>query len=337
MNIDKKRIQNILLNMLPILICFVFLGLNILTPLIADDYAYSMLGKNGEHTQSIFDIFSALHSYYFKWGGRCVAHFFAWFWLFVGKSFFNIANTMIYCMFVLSIQFHSTGSLKKIKPLFFLGVSIALWFLTPTWGQNFLWLDGSCNYLWTITIVFLFLVPFRKRNDNNLYKMNPILSILFLFFGVLAGWTNENSSAAVLFLLIAYFIMKIIKKEQVIAFELCGGIGFLVGFIVLIVAPGNMGRLNSYEWASHLFNQNGLDIGVLKYRFHNLTQIFIHKNGLLLLILSVVIGVYNYFYQKEKLNLFTWFYFLAGLISVYSMLLSPFFPDRAYFVTIVFF
>jgi hypothetical protein len=67
-------------------------------------------------------------------------------------------------------------------------------------GQNFLWLDGSCNYLWTTTIILLFLVPFRKITDNNLYAMNAVSSVLFMFLGALAGISNENSSAAVLFL-----------------------------------------------------------------------------------------------------------------------------------------
>ena len=93
----------------------IFLALNIFTPLVGDDYVYSLLGKDGGHTQSIFDILNFCKSYYLDWGGRIIAHLFVAFWLFVGKPLFNIANTAVYIFFILLLQFHSAGSIKKIK------------------------------------------------------------------------------------------------------------------------------------------------------------------------------------------------------------------------------
>jgi hypothetical protein len=45
----------------------IFLALNIFTPLVVDDYVYSLLGKDGGHTQSIFDILNFCKSYYLDW------------------------------------------------------------------------------------------------------------------------------------------------------------------------------------------------------------------------------------------------------------------------------
>jgi hypothetical protein len=331
----RSKIQNMFLEIFPIiLVVFIFLILNKLTPLIADDYCFSMAGKDGSRTSSISDILRWLYNYYMTWSGRSIAHFFALFCLFVGKSFFNIANTIVYCGFILLIQFHGTGSLKKINSMLFLGISIALWFLVPSWGQNFLWLDGSCNYLWTTTVVLLFLVPFRKKNDNASYKMNAWLFILFFFLGVLAGWSNENMSTAVLFLLIAYFSVKIAKKERIAAFEISGMLGFLIGFIFLVTAPGNTHR--AIVIGSHLFKQSGLDVGLLCHRIHSVTKKLIYENRITFW-LSLLLGSYIVFYKKKKINLFTMLYFLAGLMCVYSMIGSPIFPARACLSGVAFF
>jgi hypothetical protein len=46
--------------------------------------------------------------------------------------------------------------------------------------------------------------------------------------------------------------------------------------------------------------------------------------------------IYELFHRKEKINLFTWFYLLAAVVSVFSMSVSPSFPERALLITIVF-
>ena len=308
-----------------------FLILNIITPLLADDYTYSFIYPTSERLKSVADIFVSQYNHYMMHGGRCVAHFIAQFFLLIGnKLVFNIFNTIIYCAFVFLICFHITGSFKNIKPSLFVTINILLWFLTPTWGQNFLWLTGSCNYLWTTTIILTFLVPYRKSNENPQYKMNLLFSFLFFILGILAGWSNENSAAAVLFLLIAFFIIKIINKKQPVLFEVLGIIGFLIGFGFLLVAPGNYIRFAESEMVQYsMFTK-------LVTRFISVTSVFAKNYGLLFTILSVWVGYDLIRHQRQKISLFTWFYFFAGLAGTYSMIMSPFFADRAFLIVMVF-
>jgi hypothetical protein len=267
------------------------------------------------------------------WSGRNITHFFAQLFLFFGeKNIFNIVNTIVYGILILLMQFHITGSLKKINSILFSTIAILLWFLLPAYGQNLLWLTGSCNYLWSTTFILLFLVPFRKKHDNPNFKLSLPLSILFFFLGILAGWSIENSGAAVLFLLIAYFTMKIVNKNKVALVEVVGCVGFLIGFFLLLSAPGNLIRINEEQG---LAAQNSFIIRLMT-RFVVTTGKFVQSNGFLLTSLSVWFGYDIIFHQKRKLNLFTWFYFVAGLAGAYSMVLSPFFPDRASFIFIVF-
>jgi hypothetical protein len=311
-----------------IFILFLFLLLNIYTPLFVDDYFMSV----GIH--SISDIIISQYNFYFSWGGAIVAGLFQRFWLLVGKPFFNIANTLIYCIFIFSIQFHITGRLKKPNPGFFLIMSIFFWFIQPDWGQVFLWLVGSW-YLWAAVIILLFLVPFRKRQDNPAYKLNIPLSVLYFPIGIITGLSSVNGGAALLFLLIAYITVKIVRKDKFTLFEILGAIGFFIGFSLMLAAPGNNARAEAHrEEGLGIFN----DPFLVKYilRFIESTGRFIENQSFLLISISAILGFDHIYHRKRKLHVFSYFYALAALASVYSMLLSPLQSHRAFFIALVF-
>jgi hypothetical protein len=217
-------------------------------------------------------------------------------------------------------------------------INLLLWFCVPAWGQNFLWLSGSTNYLWTTTILLFFLIPFRKKHDDSAYKLNLPLSCLFLLCGFLAGGTNENSGAAVLILLIAYYIMKVFDKnktkDKIALFEIMGTIGFLLGFILLVAAPGNAVRMEVIRQLGWGYVGEPLLVAIIK-RFIDITLMLIN-NGWIPVSVTLLLGIDLVKHQKQKLNLFTCFYALAGLASMYSMLLSPSFPDRSFMIVVVF-
>ena len=318
------------MNFIPIGILLGFLIFNYLTPLVSDDFSYSFSRKTGVRITSIDDIIVSQYHHYFVQGGRSVAHFIAqYFLLFNNKYFFNIANTIVYGLFILLIQFHISGSFKKNIKLF-VAINLFFWFFVPVWGQNFLWLTGSCNYLWTTTIILLFLIPFRKKMADKDYRLNILLTFLFIFVGVLAGWSIENSGAAVLSLLIAYFIRKKIIKEKICLFEILLTIWFLVGFIVLIKAPGNYFRLKNASAGQ------GFILFELVKRFVLITM-NLFRYCSLPVAMSIIIGFDLIVHQKKQIDIQVWFYFLTGFAGLYSMLLSPQFPERAMFISLVFF
>jgi hypothetical protein len=307
-------------------VCLVllFLLLNIYTPLIADDFSDSL------GIYSISHILGAMNYTYFYWSGRMVGSFLIFFCLLVGKPFFDIANTIIYCLFIFLVQFHITGKRAKQSPALFIVLNIFFWLFVPVWGHDFLWLTCSCCYLWPTVIALFFLVPFRKKQDDPDYKLNLPFSILFFIVGILAGWSYENLSAAVLFLLIAYFVTKIIRKSKFTLFEILGAIGFLIGFSLLIGAPGNYVRYEVYNK-----DYDSL-LSMLVKRFVSVTTVFNKNHGFLFVFISVFLGFDLVYHHKRKLPVFSYFYFLAALAGTYSMVLSPIFPDRAFLVVVVF-
>jgi hypothetical protein len=332
--IMKVTTQNLNRFLIACSVCVIllFLILNIYTPLIADDFYMSV----GIH--SVGDILNKLYNNYISWGGFALWGFSQLFWLLIGKPYFNIANTIFYCAFIFLVQFHITGKQVKQNPALFLALNIFFWFFVPAWGQDFLWFIGSIGYLWPTVSILFFLVPFRKRQDTPEYKMNMPLSVLFLFAGIFAGGAAANSGAAVLILLIAYFVTKIIKKDRFTLFEILGAVGFLLSFSFLIAAPGNYARaevVKQSDWGWGYMN-DPLLLMLIK-RFINITLLlFIRNYGLLFMLISGFFGFELVYKLKRKLPVFSYFYFLAALAGTYSMVLSPTFPDRAFLIVTVF-
>jgi len=270
---------------------------------------------------------------YFRWTGRIIAVFFTEFWLLAGKPFFNFANTLIYFIFILLIQFHIAGSKKMFSPLLFLAVNIVFWIIVPAWGQNFLWLCGTCNYLWTTTIILFFLVPFRKKMDNMEHKLNVVLSVLMFFVGGIAGWCNENSGAAVLFMLVTYLIIKIAKKSKFTLFEILGIAGFIFGFFMLICAPGNYARLAT----SQNYAYSAVQIVVMFiWKILSITNLFVKNQGYLLIGISFLLLFDLIYRRKHTIPLYSICFVVAAFAGTYSMLLAPGFPDRAFIIVTVF-
>ena len=325
-DIKQSVFAVIFLTVLPVLIpVIVFFAFNMLTSFCRDDFVVSCFFTSwyGPFTallSSFSDVIISTYNYYQTWNGRVVANFISFlFMLFKDKNIFNVCNTIVYCIFILMISFHVTGSFKKISGLFFMFISILLWFVLPDYGQNMLWLTGSCNYLWTGTIILLFLIPFRKKIEDLSYKPHIVVSLLWIIPGILAGWSIENSASGVLILLLAYFILKKREKEPVMVFEIFGSIGFIIGFFMLIHArpnlfPGFWGLI-----------KNTVMVGLF----------FIIRDALLLAVI-ILLAIELIYFGKKQITKTTYGFFLAALASVAAMIMPGYFHGRAVFITQIF-
>jgi hypothetical protein len=328
---NKKNYFSVVL---PFLAIFGFFIFNVFTPIAIDDFAFQYNFGTGERISSITDIFDSLKTRYFMNAGRTVADFFAQFFLmFENKIIFDLSNTLVYFVFIMLIHFHIRANFVFNTRLF-LAINIFLWIFVPAWGQDILWLTGSCVYLWTTTIVLLFLLPFRLKLEHKDFKMKGILSVLFFLLAIIAGWTNENSGAAILFMLIVYFvILKIQKKNEggrrLSLFEILGSIGFLIGYLILILAPGNYVRLSGFErkYALYFFE--------LLERFLTISVIIL-QHAALPVGLCILITYKLWRSKSIKSYGSILFYGIGFLAGAYSLLMSPAQSGRAFLIVIVF-
>jgi len=264
-----------------------------------------------------------------------VGYFFSQLFLLAGKPIFNVVNTAVFCAFIYLVTVHITGKLRTFNPALFLIISASFWMLIPVWGENFLWLSGSTNYLWTTTLILLFLIPLRLNYDNNAWNLGVPLSILYFFLGTLAGCSNENSGAAILLFLVVYALYKIVNKNKFRLFEILGFAGFLIGFTLLISSPGHSVRMEiirAYGWGYMDYPT----LEMLFNRFIFITKTLWTYHGFLLLGISAFLAFDLIYHRKKKLHLFSYLYALMAIVGTYSMVLAPFFPSRVFLVIAVF-
>ncbi|MBP3635494.1 MAG: hypothetical protein J6J17_03440 [Bacilli bacterium] len=316
---DKQIIKIILL----VIFLMMFI-LNSLTPLIADDYSYSLMSGDSEIT-GLIDIINNQISHYINWGGRSVAHTIAQIFLFFkNKIIFNLFNSFMYCALIYFIYKHSTINYEKEKPMLIVIIHLLIWIFMPVFGQTCIWLVGSCNYLWMSTLILSFLYIIRKERVNN----NIFYAILLFIIGILAGWTNENTSFGLIVIIILTLIAKKRKNEKILKYQITGLLGSICGFITLILAPGNFVR------SSQITENTSF---MLKYssRIFNCTIGFFEHVMPLIFIVIIIFTIIKY--KKIKIiNYDFQIFIVASILVVYAMGMSRTFPERAYFGSIIF-
>ena len=331
---------------------FLFVGMlvfifNYLTPLCADDYSYMYAFGHSERERitSVFDIFPSMYAHYFSMNGRLVTHFLAQLFLLFGKSIFNIINTVAFLLFGVLICIHAKGSVKNIKAFSLLITYTLLFLFTPAFGESFLWVTGASNYLYGPIIILCFLLPYRF-NYNSLSSYSALRNIFYMFsmfvFGLIAGDTNENTSVAVLCILVIYLIFRIKKYKNIQLWSVFGFIGALIGCVFMLISPGTHKRLGGNE----LF-----DIPAILKRFVLDTFYLLENFGFIFILLAIILAVYFIHFKnkssksnKNKIenklsfvkklystllfNIDLFFvYFVLFLFSFYSLII-PGFPDR---------
>lgn len=276
------------------------------------------------------DIFDYQVWHYFNWGGRTVAHTLAQILLVFPKAVFNILNSFIYTALIYLIYLHGCFNKdnkdNKDNSYMLLLIHLILWFIIPVFGQSFIWLVGSCNYLWTTVIILYFLWLYRRNTLSEKWY-----NLLFMFIlGLLAGWTNENTSAGLIIILVFSLIINKVetRKFELSKTRLFGIIGTLAGFIIMICAPGNY--IRSAEFKDDTF----IIIKIIK-RTLDITNNL--ENIILPLLIVIIILISLKIYHKKKIEKETYTFILGGFAAIYAMVLSPTFPERAWTGAIIFF
>ncbi len=308
---NKKEI------IITLLIFIIMLLLNCLTPIISDDFGYSF-NLEHERLRGLKDIANFQIVHYKWWGGRVIAHSLAQFFLWLPKSIFNIANSLCFTIMII-LMYLITKKDKKSSQVTIWLLFLLTYFLQPVLGQCSLWLTGSCNYLWTTTIILFLLFLFvkeRKIRDNIIYI------IVMFFLGIIAGLTNENTSFGLITMLILIIIKQIKEKEKIKKWQITAVIGNIIGFLILILAPGNYIRKDGYT------EETTLIIRLIK-RFIEYTKTSLSYQIIIFLIFSfLIISIIR---KKKKINLYSIILMIGSIFCIYSMLLSPTFPERSWF------
>lgn len=312
--------------------------LNIIYPLYADDWGYTFV-TGSELTQKITgfpDILNSQYQHYFLHGGRTVVHIIAESLLLVKGYWTDILNSIAYILFAYIIYKISNLN-KKTNPSLFFFINILIWFYQPAFAQTILWITGSANYLWGTFIIISFLYFFcksfiKEESDSSIYKC-----ILLFLFGIIAGWTNENTAIGMISLICLLIIYLKTTHKKTPVWMIIGLTGAIIGFIIMIAAPGNFARYENVIEGNKIIQESKV-----KFYLSRLLPVIgdFYKFVLpLVMIYSLALVTYIYFEKKRNLPIIylSLCFCIAGVIADLAMIASPEFPPRAWFGIITFF
>ncbi len=327
MRISRKRIWSIALTAVILLSVFaLMLLLNSKTPLYKDDYSYSYtfaVKENKFRITTVKELIDSQVNHYKVMNGRIVPHTLVQAFLMTDKSVFNVFNAAAFTLLVFLIYYHATKGSKNRSRAFLISAFALLFLLTPRFGESFLWLTGACNYLWGMLLILVYLLPVTSRFESFTPTRNKVLSSIGLFIlGFLCAMTGENTAAAIIVMSLLFTIYFSLKNKSLDLALLCGSVGNVCGFFVMLLAPGQSVRLAN--------NGGSGGIAVWLGRLIPITKVFLTYLWPLLAITAIFL-VIGLTLRRDRRGLWKTLVFLAGgLVSVYSMVISPYFPDRVW-------
>lgn len=303
--------------------------LNYKTPMIGDDYSYSFIFSTSDRISSLSDIFESQYLHYYGWGGRSVVHAIAQaLLLFSSPLLIDLFNAFAFLAFICLMYLHVLGKRNVYDIRLLIVLFASVWILQPAFGETILWITGSANYLWGMLIILLFLLPYRfyKPVAGNKVSRNVLYACLMFLGGIIAGWTNENTALGMILIITMYIVYYKYNEWTIRSWVYWGMLGAIVGYIFMIMAPGNFVRAEGTSISSfHIL-----------YRTLTATQSFVYYLGILNLGIAILSILYLKFSDMSKRRVipFMIIYYTGVFVSIYSMVASPGFPPRAWFGSI---
>ncbi len=328
MQLDTAKKQKIakVLGILFIAITFVILYLgNRAVPfvLMGDDKWYATKLFSEEPIKSLADIFAAQKWHFMNWGGRSIAHGILQAVILTG---WNVADwiNMVFSVLLALMIYKVSGADKPVYIAFIWGM---LFGLNANWIQTLCWHPGAANYLYMTTFILAFLWCYVRALEGA-EKAMPGCALWILPLGLVAGWSNENMGPTVWLLSLGIMVYLWLKERRFYVWMLLGNITCLAGSLLVILAPGNFVR------TEQTISDKGLLWRTFLRGFSESKALLDYLSPALLVTafaLCVAVGIMGI--KLSKANII---YLLGALLSWGAMVLSPHYPDRATFGTMVF-
>ncbi|MEA4999996.1 MAG: DUF6056 family protein [Candidatus Limiplasma sp.] len=240
MKLNRRLFYGILLlTFLPILL------LNILTPMVADDYMYCYRFDNGERVQSLADIAPSMATHAQVLNGRILPHALVHLFLMLPRPVFTVLNALVYLLFLLGIYCLAKPKGIRHDWKLLLVIDGAVFLLPPIFGETYLWLTGSISYLWRDALMVWVLVAFA----NAVFKDVPVRGVWktigLAFASLYICNATENVAASILFLMVCCFGWMLYRRRRIPAALLVSFACALGSWMMLMLAPASAGNIRA--------------------------------------------------------------------------------------------
>lgn len=293
------------------------------TPFMMDDLWYSTNLATEEPLRTLGDIVEGQIWHYMNWGGRSITHSLLQLTLMSGElmaDLLNVGMTLLLSYMICVISGH-----KNL--LTFFAASVLTVSLNANILYSMVWQAGAVNYVYSTLWILFFLWIYLRPLDHSTGQALPFAWLWMIPLGLITGWSNENMgpSCFVCTLMVMFYHARV-QRKKIPLWMFTGSLFSLLGSILVILAPGNFVR-------SATITPTG-PLETLYNRIFSMLQAgtdFLFPSVLLLLGLFLV-----YIYgMKQKPYVTDYILFIVAILSYGAMVLSPHYPDRATFGTMV--
>lgn len=323
-----------------ILILIPILYLNILYPIFSDDWIYSFVyGKesSGARVSNLFDVFISQYNHYFEWGGRIVVHSIAQLLLWIGNPWADIINAIAFVVFIYNL-YYLVCFKEKYNYLILLLITFSIILFQPAFVETCLWITGSANYLWGMIFAVLLIKPcVRYYYDGTNTKDSALHSSIYFVLGLFAGCTHENTMVALIVLFGILILDLKIEKKPIPRWFWFGVSGMILGAIILVASPGNYVRLDIVTEGEETYSMINRVEFVLDNLINSILYRFIYFDIVYIIALIIYITMVKpEKVLKKKCLRLSVYYFIVAHAVLLTMTIAPAFPDRSWFVIIIF-
>ena len=178
----------------------VMLGLNCMTPWVADDWVYMLNLVTKELLHGVGDIVESMAIHATNVNGRLLAHGLVQLTLLFPRLLFDIVNSAMYCL-LMFLCYRLCRRDREENLLLMAAVSMGFFVFLPAFGQICLWQVGSVNYLWAMVLGIGFLLPYvRCFINKKTSTWNIAGRVFFSILGLALGLYTEIMSFVCLLL-----------------------------------------------------------------------------------------------------------------------------------------
>lgn len=286
-----------------------------LNPMQSDDFSFYLRGLS----------FSQHWDFYMTWSGRFIVDYLSTLLLAINN---HLIITLINSLAVPLLIYHLAAIAFYKNPHYrhdrgFIMAVIILWWgywlTNPALGQTTFWVVGSANYLWPLVflaVFFRYLLAISYQSSSSALSKKQCLFICV--FAVLVGCSNEATGALAFCCLVLLYGWAHINRlnKRIILY---GFIFVLASYLFLLLAPGNMVRAASGEYAH--WRAMGLNERIVSHVTVTIPQLLKNYGVIYLLLIWALVRGYKPLTKVDRQLLFI---FLIGFcVFCFILIASP--------------
>ncbi|MBR5725194.1 MAG: hypothetical protein IKX56_00500 [Muribaculaceae bacterium] len=216
-----------------VLACVVFWVMNCLTPLKEDDMAFTLVEGEWRSIDTLLDVLRSHLHHMTNTNGRLADLVPELFCGLLGKGAFNVCNALVFGLLAHLLSLLSTHR-RSILAVTFFFAAVGTCFPVP--GETMLWVAGSANYMWAVTLSLLLVYCLQRWHGKRLTWGH---ATLLLLLSVIAGGFNEATSFGFFGGLCLYYVFnpRRFDRRAVVAL-----VGYLIGILFIVTSPAAWDR-----------------------------------------------------------------------------------------------